>query len=194
MDEKIFLLLGTALAGGIAYLWFTRPSSSVDHLPVNTPVTPAPSMTTNGIKSLSGNGASFIAAREGWRPKVYADVAGYMTIGYGHKIVAGDGISAATVLTPAQGLALLYRDVKPVETIINNIVRVPITQNMFDALASLGFNIGPSALAASTLIKRLNSGDVQGAANAFNDWIYAGGKLVVGLQNRRDLERHLFLS
>ena len=65
-----------------------------------------------------------------------------------------------------------------------------LNQNQFDALVSLVFNIGTGAFARSTLLKRLNVGDYNGAAEAFLMWRNAGGKPI--LLNRRKREKALF--
>ena len=69
-----------------------------------------------------------------------------------------------------------------------------ITQNMFDALISLAYNIGTSALAGSSIIRKLKAGDKLGAANAFRLYNKSGGQVLKGLINRREEERKIFLS
>ncbi|HEJ8622398.1 TPA: lysozyme, partial [Klebsiella michiganensis] len=59
---------------------------------------------------------------------------------------------------------------------------------------SLAYNIGTRALSSSTLMKKLNSGDVKGAADEFLRWNKSGGKAMPGLTNRRKAEREVFLS
>ena len=56
-----------------------------------------------------------------------------------------------------------------------NAEELNVTQNQFDALISFAFNLGLSALAGSTLWRLFTHGDIQGAANEFTKWIYAGG-------------------
>ena len=69
-----------------------------------------------------------------------------------------------------------------------------ITQNMFDALVSLAYNIGTGALAGSSIIRKLKAGDKLGAANAFRLYNKSGGQVLKGLVNRREEERKIFLS
>ena len=69
-----------------------------------------------------------------------------------------------------------------------------ITQNMFDALVSLAYNIGTGALADSSIIRKLKAGDKLGAANAFRLYNKSGGQVLKGLVNRREEERKIFLS
>ena len=83
-------------------------------------------------------------------------------------------------------------DLKKFESAVNTAVVVPINQNQFDALVSLTYNIGIKAFKNSTLLKKLNVGDIRGAAAQFDVWINDGGKVVQGLVNRRAVERKLF--
>jgi lysozyme len=73
-------------------------------------------------------------------------------------------------------------------------VHVPLTQNQFDALVSFVFNLGVGNFRTSTLLKKLNAGDNDGAAQEFGRWIHAGGKALPGLVRRREAERALFLK
>ena len=69
-----------------------------------------------------------------------------------------------------------------------------LTQHEFDAMVDFTFNVGCHAFATSTLLKKVNHGDVAGAANEFGRWTKAGGKVVPGLVKRRKDERKLFLT
>ena len=73
-------------------------------------------------------------------------------------------------------------------------VQVPLTNNQAAALTSFAFNEGTAALRNSHLMLELNAGNTQTAADCFGQWVYAGGKYVQGLANRRDQERALFLK
>lgn len=73
-------------------------------------------------------------------------------------------------------------------------INVPVSQNEFIALTSLAFNVGVGAVSRSNLLRKLNTGDSEGAAEEFLDFCYAGGKRVDGLYNRRKAEYELFLS
>ena len=79
-------------------------------------------------------------------------------------------------------------------TAVNNAVTVPLSQNQFDALVSLAYNIGTNAFSKSTLVKKLNANDNRAAADQFDVWVNAGGKRMQGLVNRRAKEKALFLS
>lgn len=91
---------------------------------------------------------------------------------------------------------LLANDLSIAEKAVNRHVKVPLTQNQFDALTSLTFNIGATGLATSTLLRVLNQGDYDKAAGRFLDFNKSGTpkKIDSGLVNRRNAERELFLK
>ena len=98
------------------------------------------------------------------------------------------------VCTEAQAKQYMQNDLKKFEQSVNNVVTVPLTQNQFDSLVSLTYNIGLGAIEKSTLIKKLNAGDYSGVANQFDVWVNAGSKRLQGLVNRSAKEKALFLS
>ena len=118
----------------------------------------------------SAAGISSIERHEGRKLTAYRDSRGIWTIGVGH---AATGLPpkpySGMTITEAECDRLLAADLAPVEAVIDK-VTVPVSQNEFDALASLGFNIGVGGLRKSLVIRRLNVGDVRGAADAFMDW------------------------
>lgn len=147
---------------------------------------------------VSQAGLNLIASFEGWRAQLYNDVANNATIGYGHLVHAGP-ISAADRagpfgkgITQAQGLALLAQDAARMVAAVNQSVKVPLTQNQFDALVSFTYNVGVGAFQGSTLLKKLNAGDYAGAQAQFAAWNKAGGQVVAGLVRRRAEEAALF--
>lgn len=105
---------------------------------------------------VSDNGLNFIKNEEGSMKKAYKDQGGLWTIGVGHLIRADEKHLLTDTLTDDQILALLRNDIGVTENAINNWVKQPLTQNQFDALASLIFNIGDGAFHISTLLKKVN--------------------------------------
>ena len=83
---------------------------------------------------------------------------------------------------------------KEFENTVNTSVTVPLSQNKYDALVSLSYNIGSGAFKNSTLLNKLNSGDYKGAAEQFLVWNKVNSKKMQGLVNRREAEHNLFLS
>lgn len=144
---------------------------------------------------VSPSGVDLICNFEGLRLKAYDDGVGVWTIGYGTtKYPNGIRVKKGDTCTLEQAKAYMQNDLKSFEQTVNNTVKVPLNQNQFDALVSLAYNIGSTAFKNSTLVKRLNEGNYNAAANQFDLWVNAGGKRMQGLVNRRAAERTLFLK
>ena len=145
--------------------------------------------------SVSNKGVDLICEFEGKRLVAYDDGVGVWTIGFGTtKYPNGVRVKKGDTCTLEQAKEYMRHDLIEFEHTVSISVKVPLNQNQFDALVSLAYNIGSSAFKSSTLVKKLNTGDYQGAADQFNVWINAGGKRMQGLVNRRDKEKLLFLS
>ena len=135
-------------------------------------------------------GIDLITSFEGCELTAYQDTGGVWTIGYGHTA----GVYPGMVITQAQAVEFLRQDVKGAENTVNSKVTYSITQNMFDALVSLTFNIGPTAFSNSTLLRLLNQGDINGPADQFDVWIYDNHVIQPGLVRRRAAEKAMFLN
>lgn len=132
-----------------------------------------------------------IKKHEGLRLEAYLPTPNDVwTIGYGHTHTTKQGMK----ITAGQAESLLRKDILWVEKAVNKLVVVPLTQNQFDALSSIVFNIGEGAFSTSTLLRLLNSGDYEGAANQFPRWNKQKGRVLNGLTKRRQEERQLFLK
>lgn len=151
--------------------------------------------TISQSKRTSTKGRDLIKTFEGLRLKAYDDGVGVWTIGYGTTIYPnGVKVKRGDVITEAQAEVYLQHDLKRFEDAVNRSVLVPLNQNQFDALVSLVYNIGIGAFEKSTLLRKLNGGHYIDAANQFDVWRMAGGKVMQGLVNRRAKEKVLFLS
>ncbi|MGA2569815.1 MAG: lysozyme [Terracidiphilus sp.] len=139
---------------------------------------------------LSEEGLDLIKASEGFRDHPYTDVAGFPTIGYGHKIVPPESFPNGVGEPQAQ--AILAEDVKGAERAVSQLVRVPLTQGQFDALVDFCFNLGEGRLAGSTLLRELNAGLYAAAGQQLLAWDHAGGKVIPGLKARREAELALW--
>lgn len=135
-------------------------------------------------------GIALIKEYEGLRLGAYLCSAGVLTIGYGHT----GGVKEGDLITEQKAEQLLQDDLKKFENGVLRLVRVPLTQNQFDALVSFAFNLGVGNLGKSTLLKMLNDRDYKGAASQFIRWNKAAGKELAGLTRRRIAESELFLS
>jgi len=140
---------------------------------------------------ISNEGINLIKSFEGLELKAYRDSVGVWTQGYGS---TGPHIIPGSTITEVQAEALLIKDLSRFESGVNELVKVPLTQNQFDALVSFSFNLGLGNLKSSTLLKKLNGKDYVGAGNEFERWNKAGGKVLNGLTRRRLAEKELFLS
>lgn len=134
---------------------------------------------------------SVIKEAEGLRLEAYKDGGGVWTIGYGH---TGKEVKKGLQIDLTAAEAYLTLDLQTAEDAVNKSVKVNLTQNQFDALVSLAYNIGATAFKSSTLVKLLNKGKYDEAAEEFPRWNKDNGKVVDGLTNRRVKERALFLS
>lgn len=161
---------------------------------------PPPAAGTSGAKTIGANGTALIKAFESCMKAVaggfqaYLDPVNVLTIGWGHTNDNGTKFDPTTVWTQAQCDAEFVSDMAVFETAVNNLVKVPINQDQFDALVSFSFNVGAGNLASSTLLKKVNAPDFAGAAHEFQRWNKAGGKVLPGLTRRRACEALLFQS
>lgn len=141
-----------------------------------------------GEVKTSDKGIDFIKKHEGLRLTSYKDVGGKPTVGYGH---TGSGVGKGKI-SKAEAEKLLRKNVTDAESAVNELVKVPLEQNQFDALVSFVFNLGASRFKGSTLLKKLNAGDYEGAAEEFKRWNKVKGETVRGLTARRKAEANLF--
>lgn len=143
---------------------------------------------------ISFNGIAFLKEREEFRDKAYQDTGGVWTIGYGTTKVVGKPVYEGLTCTEKQAEQWLTDDLAWAQTAVNKLVKVLLKQNQFDALVSFVYNIGDYAFSGSTLLRLLNAKQFDKAAAEFDKWIYDNGKVVKGLQVRRNFERSLFSS
>ena len=143
------------------------------------------------MRKTSTNGLNLIRRFEGEKLTAYRCPAGIWTIGVGH---TGPDVYSGLTITEERSLELLRADVSTFEAAVNSLVRVPLNQNQFDALVSFVFNVGNGALKGSTLLRKLNAGDYEGAAKEFGRWTKALGQTLTGLIKRRAAEAGLFLA
>lgn len=132
----------------------------------------------------------FIMWHEGCVLKAYPDPGTGKepwTIGYGHTL----GVKEGDTCTKEQAAAWLRDDIAWVNETLAETVRVPLTQNQTDALGDFIFNIGRPQWESSTLLKLLNNGEYQAAANQFERW---NKPPLPGLIQRRKDEKALFLA
>ena len=145
---------------------------------------------------LSDNGFRLLGELEGIVLRPYKDSVGIPTIGIGSTYYE-DGTKVKMTdkaITKERAIQLAKNVVKSFEEQVNKSILLPMTQNQFDAMVLLCYNIGESGFAKSSVVKNFNAGNLQKAADSFLLWNKAGGRVVQGLVNRRKKERDLFLS
>jgi len=116
------------------------------------------------------------------------------TIGWGSTHIFGCKVILKETITQEQAQAQFDLDVATFVAAVNKKVAVPLTQNQFDALVSLVYNIGEANFASSTLLKMLNGNRMKEAKDQFVRWNKQKGKVLNGLTRRRERERDLFVK
>ncbi|EKU59513.1 phage lysozyme [Acinetobacter sp. WC-323] len=183
MDRKAFFDIARELLGGkLTQNQVDRFSEILDEY------------QSSGMKA-SQVGINLITSFEDLVLTAYDDGVGVWTIGFGTTVYPnGVKVKRGNTCTLNQAKEFFAHDLNRFEAVVNQSVKVAINQNQFDALVSLTYNIGSGAFKGSTLLKLLNKGEYQGAADQFLVWNKAGGKVMKGLVRRREAERALFLK
>ncbi|WP_152051840.1 lysozyme [Tautonia marina] len=139
---------------------------------------------------VSDRGIALIKDHEGLRLEAYLCPGNVWTIGYG----STKGVKQGMKVTKKQAEEMLRRDIGRFERAVNKLVTMELSQEQFDALVSLAFNIGEGAFAKSKLLEVLNAGKYRDAAAQFPKWRKSAGKVLPGLVKRRAAEKALFLE
>jgi len=143
-----------------------------------------------GILGISLLGIGFIAGEESFRADAYLDPVGVPTIGYG----TTQGVKIGDKITREDAEAQLKQDASAAGDVIKRCVTVPLYQREYDAYVDFIYNVGESAFCKSTLVKKLNAEDYDGACNELSRWVYAKGQKLNGLVSRRERERKMCLG
>jgi|WetSurMetagenome_2_1015567.scaffolds.fasta_scaffold584151_2 lysozyme len=166
----------------------------------------------------------FIKKFEGCKLEAYFDGGGVPTIGYGSThYLDGEPVKAAKPIirkvevTNSNGVTskvsivtghfgkndkitldeaerLLIRTIMTIDNFTQGLIKTKLTNNQRAAILSLTYNIGMGNFRFSTMLKKINDSDFEGAANEFERWKWDNGKVVNGLIRRRVAEKELFLS
>jgi lysozyme len=142
--------------------------------------------------SLSSEGREAIQRYEGFSLTVYDDGVGIPTVGWGHRVVAADGLAMGDTITMDQAQALFDRDVGRFIGAANRLIPLGSTQGQFDAAVSIMYNIGEEAFARSSLLQAWRAGDFGAMNIQWMRWNRAGGRVMNGLTIRRADELKLF--
>ena len=128
-----------------------------------------------------------VAKYEGTVLRSYRDPVGSGRAGTGH---TGPELKMGETYTRQQCEEMLYKDLAKHADALS-CVRQPLTDGQRAAFVSFAFNVGEGAFCGSTLVRKANAGDIDGACAELSRWTYAGGKQLPGLIKRRAAERHL---
>lgn len=140
--------------------------------------------------SLSATGVQLIQGHEGTVRKVYKDTASINTVCTGHVT----NLPLGKVVPQSLCDTYLKGDTRIAQDAIKRLVKVPVTQEQYDAMTSLVFNIGGGAFAKSTLLKDINMQHCIAASGEWMRWNRAGGQVSPGLTNRRRDESNAWLT
>lgn len=149
-------------------------------------------------RSVLPDAINIVKEFEGFESQAYIDTDGTPVIGYGLSSIAGTPVKIGDRISTQEADLALNRQLNEIQQTLNQSITVNLSNHQLSAIASLSFNVGVDFIGNSTLIKKLNAGDYNGAADEFLRWDKAniGGKLVQmpGLARRRQAERQLFLN
>jgi len=138
--------------------------------------------------ALSASALVSILLHEGYSDKAYTPVKGDVpTIGFG----TTGGVKMGDTIKPPQAVARALVDVQKFEGALKQCVKVPLHQYEYDAYVSLSYNIGSAAFCGSTLVRKLNAGDFEGACQQILRWDKFNNKPLAGLTKRRQAEYQL---
>ena len=135
-------------------------------------------------------GIELIKKFEGCKLKAYLCPAGVVTIGYGDT----KNVSMGMTITQEEADRRLADRYLDFEEGVLAMLKVSLNQNQLGALVSFAYNVGLNNLKNSTLLKKVNASDFEGASAEFGKWIYANKKPLPGLATRRLAEKALFMK
>lgn len=137
------------------------------------------------VLALSASALVGLALHEGYSDRAIIPVPGDKpTIGFG----TTDGVQMGDRITPPQALARALDDAQKFEGALKQCVKVPLHQYEYDAYISLAYNIGPTAFCGSTLVRKLNARNYDGACKEILRWDRFKGQPLRGLTVRRQKE------
>ncbi len=137
---------------------------------------------------ISEDGLELIKKFEGCETTAYQDSVGVWTIGFGQT----EGVEEGQTCSVEDAESMLADEMDEYEGYVNNMVKVELQQHEFDALVAWVYNLGPTNLGESTMLKVLNGGQFDRVPDEMNRWTRAGGKILEGLVRRRQAESLMF--
>lgn len=161
-------------------------------LPTKKPKTKKPPTSFN---SIGPKGLQTLKNEEVFVPHKYNDGYGNLTIGYGTLVRNYPELKKVSRISEPKALEYVSRHMKKnVVPEIHDSVKVPITQNQFDALCLFIYNIGETDFRNSSVLKYLNLGNLKKMKDSWIKYVYSGNKKSAGLARRRNSELNLFFG
>lgn len=145
------------------------------------------------VAALALSAAAFVGliVSEGYTDNAIIPVKGDVpTYGFG----TTDGVKIGDKTDPVSAVKLALRDVTKFEGAIKECIKVPLSQNEYDAWVNFTYNIGATAFCKSTAVRLLNAGQYRQACDQMLRWVYVKGNKVQGLVNRRQKEHAQCIS
>ena len=151
------------------------------------------------LRPVYPKGLEVTKVSEGFRSRLYNDVANYCSIAYGRLVKKApcDGTEKEEYrrgVTEPRGTELLMEDMAGAQRTVQSSVRVPLNDAKFAALCDFVYNVGPTQFKNSTLLRVVNAGQFDQVPAQLRRWTRAGGREIVGLKNRREREIALFFD
>lgn len=134
-----------------------------------------------GVAAVLALSVGIVAKWEGERRTAYKDIVGVPTICFGHTA----DVKMGQTRTKAECEKLLQGDLRIAYSHVQRCITYPLKPEQAAAFTSLVINTGPKGVCGSTLQRHANRGEMAQACNQLHRWVYAGGKRVQGLANRR---------
>lgn len=136
----------------------------------------------------SEEGIALIKTFEGCKLRAYLDAVDVPTIAYGRT----KDVKIKDICTQQQAEDWLEEELVEYEGYVNEAVKVELTQPQFDSLVSWTYNLGPSNLNRSSMLRVLNTSDYDNVPEQIMRWNKAGGRVLPGLVRRREAEAEMF--
>ena len=144
-----------------------------------------------GLSAALATTGVFVAKHEGLVLGTYLDPVGIITSCYGH---VDKSLQLGQKFTEDECLEQLAEDLSKHNKELMRYVKVPLSEQEHAAYLSFIYNVGGANFKSSTLLKKLNVGEREEACNQLTRWVFAKGKKLKGLVNRRESEKQLCLS
>jgi lysozyme len=133
-------------------------------------------------------GSYLIYPFEGQVNHVYADPINLLTVCVGH---VNNTLRMGQTFTDEQCLETLVKDITKHDKQLMGVVKVPMNDFQHAAFLSFVFNVGIVKFSNSTMLGKLNAGNYKASCDELIKWRYAGGKVLKGLERRREMETQM---